>query len=170
MAKKTITIDFVSEIEGEEFSPSLRAYMKTAFNAAVKQYALPYAASVTVTLVDEESIREYNKENRNIDSVTDVLSFPLQDFYEGEADFDAVSDAEFDEDGSLMLGDVVICLNVAKKQAEEYGHSLERETVYLFVHSILHLLGFDHMEDEEKARMRAAEEKIMTKIGLTRDE
>ena len=98
------------------------------------------------------------------------MSFPLLDYKEGELDFDALTDGEFDEDGNLMLGDVVICTNVAKAQAVEYGHSEEREIVYLFVHSILHLMGFDHMEDEEKARMRLAEEKIMGKIGLTRDE
>ena len=69
-----------------------------------------------------------------------------------------------------MLGDVVICMSVAKKQAEEYGHSVERETVYLFVHSILHLLGFDHETDEEKKHMRIEEENIMNKIGLNRDE
>ena len=170
MRKKLIKIDFCNEQDDGELTPSLRAYMKSAFTAAVKRFGIPYAAAVSVNLVDENAIREYNRENRNTDRVTDVLSFPLQSFKEGEADFDAVSDGEFDEAGYLMLGDVVICMSVAKKQAEEYGHSVERETVYLFVHSILHLLGFDHETDEEKKHMRIEEENIMNKIGLNRDE
>ena len=144
--------------------------MKSAFTTVVKYFDIPYVAQITVSLVDEQTIREYNRENRNIDKVTDVLSFPLQDFYEGGIDYDAISDGEFDEEGNLMLGDVVICMSVAKRQAEEYGHTIEREAVYLFVHSILHLLGFDHEEEDGKSRMRTEEENIMKKIGLSRDE
>ncbi|MBP3348564.1 MAG: rRNA maturation RNase YbeY [Clostridia bacterium] len=165
-----IKIDFFEETDDFELTPSLKAYIKRAFSEAVKLYENEYTAQVSVSFVGEDDIREYNRENRSIDKVTDVLSFPLLDYKEGELDFDALTDGEFDEDGNLMLGDVVICTNVAKAQAVEYGHSEEREIVYLFVHSILHLMGFDHMEDEEKARMRLAEEKIMGKIGLTRDE
>lgn len=170
MNKKTIKIDFYCEQESCSVTPSVRAYMKSAFITAVKRFNIPYAATVTVSLVSEETIKEYNRENRNTDRITDVLSFPLQNFTEGETDYNAVSDGEFDEDGNLMLGDVVICMSVAKKQAEEYGHSTEREAVYLFVHSILHLLGFDHENDDEKRRMRSEEENIMNKIGLSRDE
>lgn len=170
MKKKLIKIDFYCEQNELALTPSLRAYMKSAFTAAVKRFEIPYSAAVTVSLVGENTIREYNRENRATDRVTDVLSFPLQNYEEGVTDYDAVSDGEFDEEGNLMLGDVVICMAVAKKQAEEYGHSVERETVYLFVHSILHLLGFDHESDDEKQHMRTEEENIMNKIGLSRDE
>lgn len=168
--KQTIKIDFYNEIDNFEILPSLKAYVKRAFNEAKKEYLNDYTAQVSVSFVDENAIRQYNRENRNIDSVTDVLSFPLLDCKEGVIDDEDITSGEFDEDGYIMLGDVVICVNVAKKQAQEYGHSEEREIVYLFVHSIMHLLGFDHMEDGEKRNMRDAEEKIMNRIGLTRDE
>lgn len=168
--KKTIKIDFYNETEDFELMPSLKAYIKRAFNEAEKEYVNGYATQVSVSFVDENEIRRYNKENRNIDSVTDVLSFPLLDCKEGIINDDNISEGEYDEDGYLMLGDVVICVDVAKRQAIEYGHSDEREIVYLFTHSIMHLLGFDHMEETEKHNMRIAEEKIMNRIGLTRDE
>ena len=114
-------------------------------------------AEVSLTLVEPEEIIEINAEYRNVDSVTDVLSFPQ---YEGVEDMP--------EDGELILGDVVICVERAKEQAEEFGHSYEREFVYLFVHSLLHLLGYDHMEEEEKAVMREKEEMVMSHIDLER--
>jgi len=114
-------------------------------------------AEVSLTLVEPEEIREINAEYRNVDSVTDVLSFPQ---YEGVEDMP--------EDGELILGDVVICVERAKEQAEEFGHSYEREFVYLFVHSLLHLLGYDHMEEDEKAVMREKEEMVMSHIDLER--
>lgn len=168
--KQTIKIDFYNEIDEFEIVPSLKAYIKRAFNEAKKEYAKEYSTQVSVSFVDEDAIRRYNKENRNTDSVTDVLSFPLLDCKEGIINDTEITSGEFDEDGYLMLGDVVICVNVAKKQALEYGHGEDREIVYLFVHSVMHLFGFDHMEDGEKRNMRAAEEKIMNRIGLTRDE
>ncbi|MBQ9961369.1 MAG: rRNA maturation RNase YbeY [Firmicutes bacterium] len=114
-------------------------------------------AEVSLTLVEPEEIKELNAEYRDVDKVTDVLSFPQ---YEGVWDMP--------EEGELCLGDVVICVERAKEQAEEYGHSYEREFVYLFVHSLLHLLGYDHMEDEEKAVMREKEEMVMSHIDLER--
>ncbi len=170
MNKKTIKIDFYNEIDDFELMPSLKAYIKRAFGEAKKEYLNEYSAQVSVSLVDEDAIRRYNRENRNIDSVTDVLSFPLLNCKEGTVGDADISDGEYDEEGYLMLGDVVICVGVAKKQAAEYGHSDEREIVYLFTHSIMHLLGFDHMEESEKHNMRIAEEKIMNRIGLTRNE
>lgn len=167
---KQIKLDFYNELTDFELLPSMRAYMKRAFLEAVNRMNVPCPVQASVSFVDEQSIREYNNENRKIDRVTDVLSFPLQEYNEGSLNYDNVSDGEYDEDGFLMLGDVVICVSVAEKQAEEFGHSTERELVYLFVHSVLHLFGFDHEEDEQKVRMRAEEEKIMTKIGLSRDE
>ncbi|MGI6204738.1 MAG: rRNA maturation RNase YbeY [Anaerovoracaceae bacterium] len=115
------------------------------------------STEVSVTFTDPQTIRRINSEYRGVDSVTDVLSFPQ--FGSGE---------EIPDGGYVSLGDVVICGRRAAEQAEEYGHSLERELVYLFVHSMCHLLGYDHMEAEEKAAMREAEEDIMRKLGLER--
>lgn len=115
-------------------------------------------AEVNVTLVDGEKIKALNNEFRNIDKETDVLSFPL-----GE---DGVYDIN-PENGAFMLGDVVISVDRALKQAEEFGHSIEREIAYLTVHSILHLLGFDHIDEgENKKIMRAKEEAALEVIGL----
>ncbi len=170
MPRKKYNIEFFSEQEEQDISVSLKSYMQRALGEIMKIFSLSECVSVAVSFVDEDAIRGYNKENRGIDRITDVLSFPLQNFAEGTIDEVALTDAEYDEYGFLMLGDVVICTSVSEKQAEEYGHSFERETVYLFVHSILHLLGFDHEEEEQKARMREKEEAIMNRIGLSRDE
>lgn len=171
MKQTKIKIDFYHEdIKSDILTASMRAYMKRALIETVKLFGIDYAVQVTVGLVDAVRIMECNRENRGIDSVTDVLSFPLLTFSEGCIDESLISDGECDEDGNVMLGDVMICSAVAVKQAEEYGHSVERETVYLFVHSVLHLLGFDHEKAEDKKHMRSAEEKIMNKIGLSRDE
>lgn len=112
---------------------------------------------ISLSFVSKEEIHSLNKLYRNVDNHTDVLSFPLVE------DFD-----DLDGDEDVLLGDVVICPEKAYEQAEEYGHSRERELVYLFVHSVLHLLGYDHMDEEEKAQMRAFEEKVMTALELER--
>ena len=112
---------------------------------------------ISLTLVDAEEIQQLNRDYRNVDKVTDVLSFPQYDDLN-----------ELPEEGEIMLGDVIICRQRAEEQAEEFGHSVEREMVYLFVHSVCHLLGYDHMDDEEKAEMRAKEESVMEQINVTR--
>ncbi len=112
---------------------------------------------ISLTLVDADEIQQLNRDYRNVDKVTDVLSFPQYDDLN-----------ELPEDGEIMLGDVIICRQRAEEQAEEFGHSVEREMVYLFVHSVCHLLGYDHMDDEEKAEMRAKEESVMEQINVTR--
>ena len=119
---------------------------------------------VSISFESEDGIRQLNAKYRGIDAVTDVLSFPM---YESKEDLlDEIENA--DDEVSISLGDVVICVDVAKKQAEEYGHSEEREMVYLFVHSLLHLCGYDHEDEDEQAEMRVAEEEIMEEIGLVR--
>ncbi len=114
-------------------------------------------AEISLTFVSKEEIRELNNRYRNIDNHTDVLSFPLIE------DFDQLDDRR-----EYMLGDVVICTEKVREQAEEYGHSEKREMVYLFVHSVCHLLGFDHMEEDEKQEMRQREEEIMKLLDLER--
>jgi len=115
---------------------------------------------ISVTFVDLDEIHELNKQYRGVDKPTDVLSFPQFDDLE----------EEIPEACEICLGDVVICEQKAREQAEEFGHSFERELVYLFTHSVLHLLGYDHMEDDEKKAMREREEEIMKQIGLMRQE
>ncbi|MBQ5437502.1 MAG: rRNA maturation RNase YbeY [Firmicutes bacterium] len=117
--------------------------------------------SLSVTIVGKDEIRVLNRDYRNVDSVTDVLSFPAY------GDEEEISLEEGEE---LSLGDVVICEERAREQAEEYGHSFDRELIYLFTHSVLHLLGYDHMTDEDKAVMREKEEAVMSALGLARGE
>ena len=112
---------------------------------------------VSLTMVSADEIRELNRDYRDNDSVTDVLSFPQ---------FDDIS--EIPEDVPVMLGDVVICDEKVREQSVDFGHSYRRELIYLFTHSILHLLGHDHMEDDEKAEMREEEEKILERAGVSR--
>ena len=144
--------------EGQALEESLLEKMYAAADFLFEKEGVDAErAEVSLTLVEPEEIKEINAEYRNVDSVTDVLSFPQ---------YECVDDMP--EEGELMLGDVVICVERAKEQAEDFGHSYEREFVYLFVHSLLHLLGYDHMEDDEKAVMREKEEMVMSHIDLTR--
>lgn len=132
--------------------------MKLAGEIGIREEGVdPERTSVSVTFVGAEEIRELNRIYRQKDKVTDVLSFPQ---------FDRISDLP--EEGPLCLGDVVICTEQALLQADDFGHSPEREIVYLFVHSLFHLLGYDHMEEDEKEDMRRREEGVMDRIGLVR--
>jgi probable rRNA maturation factor len=119
-------------------------------------------AEIGVTVVDAEEIRELNRDYRGVDSVTDVLSFPQYD------DTDELAEDLSAGNGSVLIGDVVICYDRVLSQAEEFGTGEKREAVYLFTHSILHLLGYDHMQEDEKREMRSREEEIMHSIGVTR--
>lgn len=131
--------------------------MKAAALCSEQEGVDPERVSVSVTFVGTEEIQELNRIYRNKDAVTDVLSFPQ---FENPGDVP--------ETGEVCLGDVVVCSEQALIQADEYGHSGERELVYLFVHSIFHLLGYDHMTEEDKSEMREREEAIMEQIGLAR--
>lgn len=137
----------------------MRMLVRRACIAVLREEKIQGDSEVSVTFVDNEEIRRLNKEFRDIDSATDVLSFPLGE--NGEYDINP-------DTGAKLLGDVVISLERALEQAKEFGHSLEREVCYLSVHSMFHLLGYDHMEPREKAEMRMKEETVMTRIGLER--
>lgn len=115
-----------------------------------------------VTIVDKDEILELNREYREKDRVTDVLSFPQ---FGGH---DELLEDLLDDETETLIGDVVICYDVAASQAEEYGTGLTREMLYLFVHSVMHLFGYDHMEEDEKAVMRKREEEVLSIIGLQR--
>ena len=118
--------------------------------------------------VSEEEIQTLNRETREIDRVTDVLSFPTLDGIKGKAISGKDFPCDIDEEGRLLMGSIVICKKRAKEQAEEYGHSYERELHYLFVHGVMHCLGYDHITDEERAEMREREENVLNKLGITR--
>ena len=129
--------------------------------AALDYENCPYEAEVSVTVVDDKEIQKINKTYRNIDKATDVLSFPMYQ-YEKAADFDNLDDSAFNpESGELLLGDIVISAEKVTAQAKEYGHSKEREFAFLLVHSMLHLLGYDHMEEEERLVMESKQKEIL---------
>ena len=163
---------YVENETDEEFSFDTEGLIKLLTETVMKRFDIPYELSLNVTFTDDETIREINREFRNIDSSTDVLSFPALEF-EKPGDFSGISEDDpecFDPDtGELIFGDIMISLEHAKKQAEEYGHSYKREVAFLLTHSLLHLSGFDHMEDEERKVMEALQEQILDEIGITRE-
>ena len=160
------------EEEGEITLPfETKEVADLVVEAALEYEGCPYEAEVNLLLTMNGQIREMNREFRNIDRATDVLSFPMIE-YETPGEFDFLEDRPdcFDpETGRLLLGDIVISKEKVLSQAEEYGHSVERELSYLAVHSVLHLLGYDHMDEGPmKAQMRRREEHILEGLGIRR--
>ncbi|MBE6549571.1 MAG: rRNA maturation RNase YbeY [Ruminococcaceae bacterium] len=152
-------IYFMNDQDKEAITYSLKILLRRAVEATLDYEKFENDAQVSMTFTDNEGIKELNFEHRNIDKETDVLSFPLIDFEGGE-------ESPFD-DPEMMLGDIVISLERAREQAEEYGHSFERETAFLCVHSMLHLLGYDHVNGgEEEADMRRRQTEILESLGL----
>ena len=144
--------------EGQQVTEDILKTMEAAAKYCLELEGIDEERTeISVTFVEAEEIRELNRDYRDNDKVTDVLSFPQFDDLGDIPDF-----------GEICLGDVVICKERAQEQAEEFGHSFEREIIYLFTHSILHLLGYDHMEPEEKQEMRGREEEVMTHLGIGR--
>lgn len=139
--------------------------------AALDYEKCPYEAEVNVLLTDDEEIHRINKEFRDIDRATDVLSFPMGD-YETPSDFEALEEQSEDyfnpETGELLLGDIVISVEHVIEQAEKYGHSQTRELAFLVAHSMLHLCGYDHMEDDERIVMEKKQAEILEGEGYTR--
>lgn len=117
---------------------------------------------VSITFVDDDRIRELNRDYRNVDKPTDVLSFPMYDDISEEEMFDVCDEIN----SELLLGDIVISLETALVQSEEFGHSLDREIAYLTAHSMFHLLGYDHMEETEKFKMREKEKEVMKRLKI----
>ena len=152
-------------LDGDLLSKAARKSLETALEGLAES-DLPFA--VEAVKVSAEEIRSLNARERNVDSVTDVLSFPSMDLKRGEPVLSDEHGEEIDEEGRLFLGSVVVCEERAREQAEEYGHSYARELTYLTVHGILHCLGYDHETEEEKREMREKEEKVLKKINLER--
>lgn len=138
----------------------MKLFIRQCCQAVLTYEGIECGAEVSVSLVDDYEIHELNREYRDKDRATDVLSFPLGE--NGEFEVDA-------ESGALLLGDIVISMETAVRQAEEYGHSLQREVGFLTVHSMLHLLGYDHETGaEDEAEMLSRQEKILASMGVTR--
>lgn len=152
--------------EGDEFPKENVAALEKAMDGFVET---DVTLAIEFLFVNGTEIRRLNRETRGIDKVTDVLSYPTLDGIKGEAIYGDEHPYEMDEEDNLLIGSVVVCCDRAKEQAEEFGHSYNRELHYLLVHGIMHCLGYDHMTDEEKAEMREQEEKILGKLGITRD-
>lgn len=159
-----------NETEGD-FPFPIEETAERVIRAALSVEQCPYEAEVNLLITDSEGIREYNENYRGIPRETDVLSFPFVD-YESPGDFSiALSDKNryFNpETGELLLGDIILCKERVFSQAEEYGHSVIREFAYLLVHSMLHLLGYDHMEPDEEEQMRGHQDKIMEELNILR--
>ena len=148
-------------------SDSARAFLRKVIRTALAAEGVDFPCEVDVSITDDSGIHEINREMRNVDRPTDVLSFPAFDLTPGELP-DPAEDAD-PGSGLVPLGDMVISLERVHAQAKEYGHSNRRELAYLAVHSTLHLLGYDHLDEgPQKAKMRAREEEIMAELGLTR--
>jgi probable rRNA maturation factor len=151
----------IENINDYKFNDILDCAMKVTGNTQVK-------IDVNLNFVSKDEIQVINKQYRGVDNPTDVLSFPLLDLKPG----DVITKKEFiydysEEYQSICIGDIVICTDIAKEQAVEYEHSYERELYYLFVHGVLHLLGYDHMTIEDKEKMRQKEEEILDKFNLS---
>lgn len=132
------------------------------------EYSSDCPLTVEIIIVDKQTIQDLNSRFRNIDRVTDVLSFPTLDDIRGKKLLSCDYPYDTDGEGNLCLGSIAICEDVARQQAEEFGHSENREFFYLATHGVCHLLGYDHMTDEDKLQMRAKEERVMSKLGLVR--
>lgn len=156
----------------EKFIPDYEDIIRNVVETALDYEDCPYEAQVYVLLTDNAEIHQVNLEQRQIDRPTDVLSFPMVE-YTHPADFSDLEEREPDafhpESGELMLGDILISMDKVKEQAREYGHSEKRELAFLVAHSMLHLMGYDHMEEEERIVMEQKQEEILKQCGYLRE-
>ena len=155
-----------------EFPFDIESVAKMVMEKALEYVNCPYDAEINLLITDNEGFRQYNSDYRNIDRETDVLSFPNVD-YEIPGDFSHVEESfedYFDPDsGSLLLGDMIISAPKVFEQAKAYGHSEKREFAFLIAHSMLHLCGYDHIEDEERIEMEKHQEAILNALEIRRD-
>lgn len=157
-------IDTLLDLEYEEI-------MGRVMKESLEFTKCPYEVEISILLTDNEGIKKINQEFRNVDAPTDVLSFPMAD-YDEPGDFSEMEDSKdeyFNPDtGELMLGDIIISVDKVLEQAEKYGHSKERELAFLTAHSMLHLVGYDHMVEEERRIMEQKQEDILQLLGIVR--
>ena len=153
-----MNIDFVFDNEVENFENNYEQDFTAIIEQALKTLGIEDDVEVSCVLVDDERIHEINREDRHIDRSTDVISFAMED-----------NDQFYVEGMPRTLGDIFISVDHAKKQAEEYGHSLRREMCFLFTHGILHLLGYDHMTDEQEKEMFGLQDQILGALNIERE-
>lgn len=153
-----MNIDFVFDNEVENFENNYEQDFTAIIEQALKTLGIEDDVEVSCVLVDDERIHEINREYRHIDGSTDVISFAMED-----------NDQFYVEGMPRTLGDIFISVDHAKKQAEEYGHSLRREMCFLFTHGILHLLGYDHMTDEQEKEMFGLQDQILGALSIERE-
>ena len=164
----TIEIEYEAE---KKLDLPYEKIIRDVIEEAMDYEGCPYEAEVSVVLTDNPSIQEINRDYRQIDRPTDVLSFPMVD-YERPADFCGLEEQAEDyfnpETGELMLGDIIVSVDKVEEQAEKYGHSQARELAFLVAHSMLHLCGYDHMEEEERLDMERRQREILESRGYVR--
>lgn len=164
----TITIDYEAE---KKLEISWEKIIRDIIEEALNYEECPYEAEINVLLTDNREIQVMNREYRQIDRPTDVLSFPMIE-YETPSDFSMVEEDFCDcfnpESGELMLGDIILSVDKIEEQAQAYGHSMERELAFLVAHSMLHLCGYDHLEEEERLIMEKKQEEILQEKGYAR--
>ena len=165
---------YVEDESKREWPFSVRNLLEAVAIQTLAEEKCPYEVQVNLLVTDNEGIREFNRQYRGLDRETDVLSFPNLDF-EIPGDFGAAQIPEkeadyFDPDSKeLILGDIILSGEKVLAQAEEYGHSVRREFAFLIAHSILHLCGYDHMEEEEAKTMEKLQESVLGALGITRE-
>ncbi|WP_241243017.1 rRNA maturation RNase YbeY [Paenibacillus whitsoniae] len=176
MASEDLTLVWSSEQDAQDISPAFIAKLEELLELAGELEGVA-VGEVALTFVDDETIQELNKQYRGLDKPTDVLSFAMSEFgedelqiqYEDGADDEAAEDGKADSEAFIEpLGDIIISVPRAIAQAEEYGHSVDRELGFLFVHGFLHLIGYDHQTEDEEKAMFEKQEAILQKAGLTR--
>jgi len=167
----TFCIDTETDITA--LPEDLKGILERVVNTVLDMEGCPYEAQVNLLITDDEGIREINREQRGIDAATDVLSFPAFE-YDSPADFSLLEAEDalyaFDPDsGELLLGDIVINADRAILQADSFGHTIYREIAFLIAHSVLHLIGYDHMEESEEKVMFEKQEKALSSLGIKRE-
>lgn len=163
---------FIDNDPGVDVPDRYHVIAEDIVQAALEYIDCPYECEVNIVFTDNSGIREMNSSYRGIDAPTDVLSFPLIS-YRTAGDFSGLTGSDADmfncDTGELMLGDIVLNVDRIKSQAEEYGHTRRRETAFLVAHSMLHLFGYDHIDDAERENMEKIQEQILNQKGYTRE-
>lgn len=165
-----LTINFETETD-IKLDFDAKSLVEKVIMEAMDYEDCPYEAEVNVLFTDDKSIHEINKEYREIDRPTDVLSFPMVE-YDEPGDFEQIETEQPDcfhpDTGELLLGDIVISIERAIAQAQEYGHSVEREIAFLTAHSMFHLFGYDHMEEDMRLEMEQKQNEVLARLGINR--
>lgn len=151
--RNLVELSYLDIEENEKYEEIVNKVFEVCFK---EENLYDYEIYVSVILTNEENIQKTNKEYRKIDKPTDVLSFPM-------FEKDEIEEAKLQRE---VLGDIIVCMPIVRKQAEEYGHSEEREFAYMLVHGFYHIMGYDHMVEEDKVMMRAKEENVLNKLGI----